>query len=352
MNPFALLKLPGRLAKPPAVGQTPSSEVFRENKWRLLRYHTRAEGLAFRTPVLLVPSLINRHYVLDLLPHKSFAADSVARGHDVYIIDWGTPGAEDRYLGFDDFADRYLGRAVRRVAALSRVPKIHLFGYCLGGTLSVIQAALNPEPLASLLALGAPVKFQDDGMLAAFCRAPGLDVPKVMAGLGNLPWPLMQLAFHALRPTLTLAKAMSFLGKADDDAFVEGFLALETWGNDNVSFPGRCFEEYVERLYRKDALINGELYVSARRVDLRRITCPTLAVTFEHDNIVPWKSASVLLDRVGGPAEHLHVPGGHVGALVSSHGKKMLWPQLSEFWAKHEVERPRANRRGDAEVRA
>ena len=155
--------------------------------------------------------------------------------------------------------------------------------------------------------------------------------------LGNVPWQLMQASFHMLRPTLNLAKVVSLFSKATDPAFVEGFLALETWGNDNVPFPGRAFREYITSLYRNDALVNDKLYVSGQLVRLENIRCPTMAVTFEHDNIVPWKSAAVLLERVGSEVrEHLHLPGGHVGTLVSSSARTTLWPKLSEFWAKHE----------------
>ena len=108
----------------PAVGTTPADVVFRDNKWRLLRYRA-PEGVVrrHRTPVLLVPSLINRHYVLDLLPGKSFAQGMVERGHDVFCIDWGTPGDEDRYLTFDDVCDAYLGRAIRVAARLANVER-------------------------------------------------------------------------------------------------------------------------------------------------------------------------------------------------------------------------------------
>ena len=340
-----LARLPGQIAKRESlVARTPSDEVFRENKWRLLRYRPRPAGIGHLTPVLLVPSLINRHYVLDLLPHKSFAADLVTRGHDVFVIDWGRPEAEDRFVGFDTFADRYLRRAVGRSLAAAGAGQLHLFGYCLGGTLAAVQAALHPEPIASFVALGTPIRFKDEGLVGAFCRAPGLQVGHLIAALGNLPWPLMQVAFHALRPTLSLAKSVQLLNKAHDDAYLEGVLALETWGNDNVSFPGRAFEEYVRRFYEEDALLEGTLHVGGRRVDLKAIRCPTLAVTFEHDNIVPWESARLLLDKVGGPTEHLHLNGGHVGALVSSAAQKTLWPKLSEFWIRHEASLPRVRR--------
>jgi polyhydroxyalkanoate synthase subunit PhaC len=332
-----LLALGRRAAQPlPKVGATPADVVFAENKWRLWRTRPRAEGLAFRTPVLLVPSLINRHYVLDLMAGKSLTSYLVEQGHDVFTVDWGTPGDEDRFLSFDDFADHYLGRAVRRSALAAGVERVHLFGYCLGGTLAAIHAARRPERIQSLLALAGPVRFHDEGLLSTWTRSRAFDSRAFVEAFGNAPWPLMQAAFHLLRPTLTLSKLVHLWHRADDPAFLDGFLALERWGNDNVSFPGRAFEEYLMRLYREDALAGGRLHVSGRRVDLCDIRCPTLAVTFEHDNIVPWRSAAALLQLVSSAEkEHLHFPGGHVGTLVSSSARQRLWPLLSDFWAKH-----------------
>nr|MBA3539695.1 class III poly(R)-hydroxyalkanoic acid synthase subunit PhaC [Deltaproteobacteria bacterium] len=119
----------------PPVGQTPHDVVWTENKWRLLRF-APAEP-KFATPILMVPSLINRWYVLDLGPGRSLIEWLVAQGHIVYCIDWGTPTAEDRYLTWDDIGGRYVGRAVR-IAARETGPegKVHVLGYCLGGTLA------------------------------------------------------------------------------------------------------------------------------------------------------------------------------------------------------------------------
>ena len=100
-----------------------------------------------------------------------------------------------------------------------------------------------------------------------------------------------------------------------------------------MSFPGACYQRYVEELYRNDALVAGSFTLSGKPARLEAITCPVLAVTFEHDNIVPWKSAAVLLDRVGTTDKvHLHLSGGHVGAVVSKKAAKTLWPVISEFW--------------------
>lgn len=330
----------GRLLRrrAPAVGLTPADVVHRENKWRLLHYRPRPEGPRVRTPVVIVPSLINRHYVLDLTPGKSFVEGMVARGHDVYIIDWGTPAAEDRYLDFDEICDRYLGRAVRLAARRSEVGKAHLLGYCLGGTLAVIHTAVRPEPVASLVALAAPIDFDEAGIMSRWVRTQRFDVGALVDAMGNVPWPLMQAAFHLLRPTLPLTKAVSLVERAWDDEFLDGFFAVERWSNDNVSFPGECYRRYIEALYRDNALVTGRFSLSGHPVRLQRITCPTLAVTFEGDHIVPEASGSVLTSLVGSrDARSIRLRGGHVGAVVSRKAAATLWPQLSDFWVEHEV---------------
>ncbi len=322
--------LAGR-ARPP-VGQTPHDCVFEENKWRLLRYRS-AVAPRWRRPVLLVPSLINRHYVMDLLPGKSLAAYLVAEGHDVFVVDWGTPGDEDRFLGFDDVAGRYLDRALRRTARIAGADRAHVLGYCLGGTLAVVHAAVQQGRIASLALLAAPVRFEDDGPLSAWTRSATFRPDAVVRAFGNVPWQLLQGAFHMIRPTLGLSKSVALLDRAWNDEFLDGFLALETWGHDNVSFPGACFEKYIVELYKRDALVKGELRLLGRPARLSAITCPVYVVTFAHDGIVPHESARVLLDHVTSlDKHHLHLAGGHVGAVVSRAASKGLWPALATFF--------------------
>ena len=324
--------------RPSPVGRTPADVVLRENKWRLLRYRPRPEGLAYRTPILMVPSLINRHYVLDLMPSKSLVEWLIARGHEVFIIDWGTPGDEDRFVTFDDICDRYLGRALRYAARSGERGQAHLLGYCLGGTLAAIHAAARPARVASLMALAAPVRFDDNGLLSAWSRTRTLDVDALVAATGNVPWRLMQSAFHLIRPTLNLSKVVHLVDRAWDDEFLDGFLALETWGSDNVSFPGACYRQYIQELYREDALIAGSFRLSGRPARLESIQCPTLAVTFEHDNIVPWRSAAPLVELAGArDKSRLHKRGGHVGAVVSRRASKALWPELAGWWAERDT---------------
>ncbi len=326
----------------PPVGQTPHDVVFAENKWRLLRFRAPGVTPTFRTPILLVPSLINRWYILDLQPGRSLIEWLVARGHDVYCIDWGTPGAEDRFLTWDDVCDRYLGRAVRQVARRSPDGVAHVLGYCLGGTLAATYTAARPEHVASLVALAAPIDFAHAGMMATWTRTPTFDVGAIVDAFGNVPWPLMQASFQMLKPTLTAAKVVALLDRAWDDEFLDGFLATERWGNDNVSFPGGCYRDYIERLYRGNELVAGTMTMSGRPARLADIDCPTLVVSFGADHIVPDACATALLDHVASPdRDLLRLPGGHVGAVVSRKAADRLWPLLSRWWAARDTDQAR-----------
>ena len=319
----------------PKVGQTPHTVAWSENKWRLLHFAPATRRYA--TPILMVPSLINRWYVLDLGPERSLIEWLVARGHEVYCIDWGTPSGEDRYLTWDDIGGRYVGRAVRVAARTSGTGGVHVLGYCLGGTLATAYVAAFPERVASLTALAAPIDFSQAGIMAMWTQTPTFDVGAIVEAFGNVPWQLLQASFNMLRPTLRASKAVAVLDRAWDDEFLDGFLATEHWGNDNVSFPGACYQRYIEELYRGNKLVTGEFTVLGKRALLSSITCPVLAIAFQDDHIVPVGSAQPLIDHVGGRDKQILVDrGGHVGAVVSRKAAERLWPALSTFWAQRD----------------
>jgi polyhydroxyalkanoate synthase len=319
----------------PEVGLTPHTVAWSENKWRLL--HFAPETRRYTTPILMVPSLINRWYVLDLGPERSMIEWLVARGHDVYCIDWGTPGDEDRYLTWDDIGGRYVGRAVRVATRTSGTDKVHVLGYCLGGTFATAYVAAFPERVASLVALAAPIDFSQAGIMATWTQAPTFDVGALISAFGNVPSQLMQATFHMLRPTLSAAKAVAVLDRAWDDEFFDGFLAIERWGNDNVSFPGACYRDYIDELYRGNKLVTGQFAVLGRPARLSSIECPVLVIAFKDDAIVPAGSAQPLIDLVGARDKQIIVErGGHVGAVVSRKAAGCLWPALSTFWAQRD----------------
>src|SRR3954468_13523068 len=136
------------------TGQTPKEVVWTKNKARLYRYEPSAEK-KHPVPILMVYALINRPYVLDLLPGNSFIEYLVGKGFDVYLLDWGIPGDEDKDMDLENYILDYLPRAVKKVLRTSGVEELTLLGYCMGGTMSAIYASLFPEHVKNLILLTA-----------------------------------------------------------------------------------------------------------------------------------------------------------------------------------------------------
>jgi polyhydroxyalkanoate synthase len=304
--------------------------VHEDGTVRLYRFRgpRRARGA-----VLLVPSLINRWYVLDLRRGASVVEALVAAGLDVFCVDWGEPHDEDRHLDWDAVLAR-LARAARRTRRIAGEARIGLLGYCLGGTLAAIHAALEPERVAALVNLAGPIDFARAGLLAHLTNRRWFDA-SALAEAGNIGAEQMQAGFVALRPTAQLAKLVSQLdpsARADDDKRA-AFRALETWASDNVAFPAAAYVRYIEELYQGNQLVRGEHHIAGRRVDLAAIRCPVLTVTTTKDTICPPDAALALSDITGG--ERLSIPGGHVGAVVGDKARTLLYPRLAEFFAHH-----------------
>jgi polyhydroxyalkanoate synthase len=311
------------------VGSTQRDELLHDGSATLLRFvgRTRERG---GVPVLLVPSLINRWYVLDLRPGASLAAALVDAGLDVFCLDWGIPGDEDRDLSWDDLVARLsrMARAARRAAGASQ---ISLLGYCMGGTLAGIHAALEPQSTAALVNLLGPIDFSEGGQLREFADARWFDGAAI-ARAGNVAASQMQSSFLMLRPTGTIAKWIGFAERAADPAEREAFFALEAWAGDNIPFPGAAYATYIRDLYQENLLVAGRHRAGGRQVDLGRIRCPVLVITADKDNICPPSAAKALLDRVGSTSrQSLSVPGGHVGAVVGPQACQVLYPAICDF---------------------
>ncbi|MDB4958717.1 MAG: Polyhydroxyalkanoic acid synthase [Myxococcales bacterium] len=314
-------------AKAPRLAQTPREEFKLEGGAKLYRF-----GAASRTgkPLLLIPSLINRWYVLDLRPGASLVEALVGAKLDVWCLDWGVPEAEDRYLDWEAVLAR-LGRAVRRVLRETKSERLGVLGYCMGGTLTAIYASQHPEQFAALVTLAAPIDFSRGGMLRSMVDPQWFD-PNAVADAGNVAPAQMQAGFTALRPTLDLGKLMAMPDLATDPRAREAFLALDAWATDTIPFPGEAYRRYISELYQANQLVSGTHRVAGAAVDLAQIRCPTLVITASRDMICPPPAATALLDHIGSTDTHvIEVTGGHVGAVVGSRAVREMYPALATW---------------------
>lgn len=320
------------LPSAPPLAQTPRDEVALEGGAKL--YHFRSATNAPRNgaskPFLLIPSLINRWYVLDLRPGASLVEALVSAGFDVWCLDWGTPEAEDRYLDWDAVLAR-LGRAVRRVRRETGADQIGVLGYCMGGTLTTIYVSQHASEIAALVTLAAPIDFQHGGQLRCMVDPTCFD-PDAVANAGNVAPMQMQAGFVALRPTTDLGKVMALPDLLTDKKARDGFMALDAWASDNIPFPAEAYRRYIKEMYQANQLVDGTHRVAGREASLRAITCPTLVITASRDAICPPPAATALLDHISSTDKDvLEVPGGHVGAVVGGRAAKDMYPALARW---------------------
>lgn len=328
----------GLIVGGPSVGVTPRDEVFQDGTARLLRFHAPGDPVrktaAAAPVVVLVPSLINRWYVLDLRAGASVVEALVAGGVRVYAIDWGTPEDEDRYLGWDDVLRR-LHRLVRAARRDAGVAGVGVLGYCMGATLAGIHTALHPDGVLSFVNLAGPFDFSAAGMLGTMTAPAWFDADAVAAA-GNVRPQQMQAGFWGLRPTQHVAKVVGALDRWHDGEARAAFDALEAWAGDNVAFPAAAYGTYIRDLYQANALIRGEHRVGGRPIDLARITCPVLTVCASRDTICPPDAARGLHVHCGAAVREWHeVPGGHVGAVVGRRASRDLYPRLVRWFHDH-----------------
>jgi len=313
---------------PPALMPTPRDVIAREGTASLYRFV--GAGPRRGKPILLVPSLINQWYVLDLRRGASLVAALVEAGLDVWCLDWGAPEDEDRYRTWDETLAR-LDRMVRRTLRVAGATQLGLLGYCMGGTLATIYSALHPARIAALIDLAGPIDFTKGGMLRTMVDRRWFDADAI-ADAGNVSPEQMQSGFTALRPTLEVGKHVAMPELVLDAAAYDGYRALDAWASDNIPFPAAAYRTYIGELYQDNRLVAGTHRALGRAVKLDAIRCPTAVVVADRDTICPPAAATALLDHVAtSDKTTLRVPGGHVGAVVGSRASRELYPALARW---------------------
>ncbi len=319
-----------------SIGKTPHTVVYEEGKCRLLHYKAQTKE-TYKVPLLIVFSLINRSYILDLKPGKSIVEKMVQSGYDVYLIDWGVTGPADQYLTLDDYINRYMYRMVEFIRRETDMESIHILGYCMGGTMTGMYAALYPEKVRNLLLMAAPFDFETQGsLLNLWADKRHFDVDKLIQAMGgNIPPWFLQSCFTILKPMQNmLDKYIKFFEKIEDDAFVDDFLTLEYWLNDNIPLAGPVYKQFVQDCFHNNILIKNEMRIGQHRVDLGQITCPVLSIVAEHDHLVPPESSLAINDVVGSSEKKVMIfPAGHIGLSVSGRAMRKLWPDVAEWLA-------------------
>lgn len=304
------------LAEPPVL--------WTEGGSRLLDY-----GPANGQPVLFVPSLVNRAYVLDLLPEASMLRFLAAGGLRPLLLDWGAPtGAAERGFDLTGLIAGRVERALGAAVAAAGGPVV-LAGYCMGGLLALAAAQRRPDRVRALALLATPWDFWASegpaGPQALAGLLPGLE--PLLAATGTLPVEAIQALFAALDPFGIPAKYRAF-GRLDPaSAAARRFVALEDWLNDGVPLAAPVARETLAGWYGSNSPARGEWRVAGEPVEPGALRLPSFVAVPARDRIVPPASALALAGLLPGAVLH-RAAAGHIGMVAGGGAEAALWRPL------------------------
>jgi len=306
--------------------------IWSEGTSRLLDCAPDADG----QPVLFLPSLVNRSWILDLLPSRSLMQWLARRGFRPLLLDWGVPGEAEREFGIGDYVMR---RLLPALSATARDRPIDLAGYCMGGHFALAAATLAPERCRRIALIATPWDFSAATGMGAVLRqvAVGIGADRLRQmlrlatfGAGGLPVDFLQSIFALLDPGLALAKFSRFAELPPDSEDARLFVAAEDWLNDGVPLAPKVAEELLVDWCLANATGEGRWKPNGRAVTPPRIPHPALVIGAEGDRIAPAESVRPLALGLQ-QAEWRQIRCGHIGMMAGSKAQALLWEPLADW---------------------
>jgi len=326
------------------IGSTPKDVVFEQDGIRVYHYHPIAEpSKIMKTPLLIVPPLINGYEVADLQPDRSLVRNLLREGIDVYLNDWGYPRQVDKHRSVDDYINGYLDDTVDFIRQRAGVDKIALFGICQGGTISTTYSTLNQDKVCLLTLTVSPIDFDayranhkpHEGLM--FTMGADADVDKMVAVHGNVPADVLNVSFLMASPfILNFGKYADVIDILDDRAALLNFLRMEKWLFGGPDAVGQTFREFIRDFLKGNKLVKGGLEIGGRKVDIKELKIPILNIYAEKDHIVP-PPCTVALGKYVGSKDYTEfaIATGHIGIYTGGLSQKVLAPKVGSWMREH-----------------
>jgi polyhydroxyalkanoate synthase subunit PhaC len=319
---------PGNLEVGVNMATTPGKVIFQNDLMQLIQYAPATESV-LRTPLLIVPPWINKFYILDLKPEKSFIKWCVDQGITVFVISWVNP---DKSLGAKTWEDYMKEGPLAAMDAIERVTgemKVHTMGYCVGGTMLATTLAWLAEKrrvrVTSATFLAAQVDFTNAGDLLVFVdeeQISGLE--RDMQAAGVLEGAKMAMAFNMLRSNdLIWSYVVSNYLKGKQPSSFD----LLHWNSDATRMPAANHSYYLRNCYLENRLSTGSMVLDNTLLDLSKVKVPVYNLATREDHIAPADSVLYGSQFFGGPVKYVLSGSGHIAGVVNppSSGKYQYW---------------------------
>jgi polyhydroxyalkanoate synthase len=309
---------------------TPSKVVYRNELMELLQYEPQTEQVR-STPLLCSPPWINKYYVMDLSPRRSFIEWAVQHGRTVFAISYRNPSAEMSGVSMNDYLVHGPHTALDVVQEITGAETVDMAGLCLGGALTAITDAYlhqaGESRIGTLTLLNTMLDYSEPGALGTFTDRRTVDkLERKMRREGVLEGRSMAGTFDVLRANDLIFNYVvsNWLMGQDPPAF-----DILSWNADSTRMPAAMHAFYLRNFYVENKLASGTLEVGGRVIDLGAIKSPTYVVSAINDHIVPWEASYKTTGLVSGPVRFVLSSGGHIAGIVNPPGPK-AWYQVAE----------------------
>ena len=313
------------------TGQTEYEIIKETNLFRLLHYKSNKERV-YKYPLIIVYALINRSYILDLQPNKSWIKNILDQGINVYLIDWKSPGKFDKYTTIDDYVNQFIYECVELVKSIENIDKVSLQGYCMGATMSLIYTTLYQKNVKNLITV-APVVDTDKDKTVIKNMAQNMDIDKILSHYENFPYELLYSLYASLKPFKQgVSKYLNLFDNLKDDCFVQNFLRVEKWLYDTPVIAGETFRQWIKDIYQNNLFSKNKLVVGENRINLSNIKVPLLNIVADQDHLVS-PDCSISLNKLVSSTDTnlMRFSTGHVGLIASGYSQNVVLPKIGNW---------------------
>jgi polyhydroxyalkanoate synthase len=304
------------------IAITKGKIVYQNRLIELIQY-APATAEVYAEPVLIVPAWIMKYYILDLSPENSLVKYLVDQGHTVFMISWKNPSSQDRDLGFENYLNLGIMDALKAINAIVPDQKAHMAGYCLGGTLATIAAALardSGDSLKSLTLFAAQVDFEEAGELLMFTDESQL------VWLEDTMWEKGYLDSKHMANTFQMLRSRDLVWSRMIEHYMLGERRppndLMVWNADATRMPYKMHSEYLRSLFLNNDLSEGGFMIGGKPIALTDIRVPVFAVSTRRDHVAPWRSVYKIHLYADTDVTFVLTSGGHNAGIVSEPGHK------------------------------
>ncbi len=312
------------------LAATPSKVVYRSPLIEVLQYLPQTHEV-YQVPLLCSPPWINKYYVMDLAPGRSFIEWAVKHGHTVFAISYRNPDASMARTTMDDYLIHGPRAALDVVTEITGQDKVDIVGLCLGGALTMMTAcylgALGDDRINTITLLNTMIDFAEPGVLGRFTdEATVAKLERKMARLGYLKGSEMAGTFDLLRPNDLIFNYVvsNWLMGRQPPAF-----DILAWNADSTRMPAAMHSFYLRACYVQNQLAKGEMVLAGQRLDLADVDQDLYIVSAINDHIVPWTSSYATIKHVSGDIRFVLSSGGHIAGIVNPPSPE-AWYQTAE----------------------